>query len=82
MIQEIITYMIIGAAIAMAVSQIIQKFKRKKRPEKKLDFKKETFALQHDCSDCSAECMLRNAAKPIIKENADLCNKIESQSKL
>lgn len=82
MIQEIITYMIIGAAIAMAVSRIIQKFKRKKQPEKKVDFKKDTFALQHDCSDCSAECMLRDAAKPIIKKNIDLCNKIESQSKL
>lgn len=81
MIQEIITYMIIGAAIAMAVSRIINKFKGKKRPEKKVDFKTESFALHHDCSDCSAECMLRNAAKPVIKENIDLCNK-NVQSKL
>lgn len=79
MIQEIITYMIIGAAIAMAVSQIFKKFKGKKQKAKKVDFKKETLSYHHDCSDCSAECMLRDSAKPIIKENIHLCNKVEGQ---
>lgn len=82
MIQEVITYMIIGAAIAMAVSRAFHKFKGKKRPEKKIDYKNETFSVQHNCSDCSAECMLRDTAKPLIKENIELCNKIENQSRL
>lgn len=66
----------------MAVSNMIRKFKGKKPKAKKLDFKKQTLSYHHDCSDCSAECMLRNAAKPVIKENAHLCNKIESQANL
>lgn len=82
MIQEVLTYMIIGAAIAMAVSQIIKKFRVKKTPEKKINYQKEKFSYHHDCSDCSAECMLRDASKSVIKENAELCNKIESQSRL
>jgi hypothetical protein len=82
MVQEIITYMIIGAAIALAVSRVVQKFKVKKRPEKKINYQKEKFTYHHDCSDCSAECMLRDASKSIIKENADLCNRLEKKRKL
>ena len=82
MIQEIITYMIIGAAIALAISRALNKFRRKKVPEKKINYQKESFTVQHNCSDCSAECMLRNASRPVIKENAELCIKIENQSKL
>ena len=82
MFQEVITYMIIGAAIAMAISKIVQKFKGKKRPEKKIDYQKDTFTYHHDCSSCSAECMLRDASVSVIKENAELCNKIENKGKL
>ena len=65
--------MIIGAAIAMALSRIIQKFKRKKQPEKKVDFKKDTFALQHDCSDCSAEGIINVSVEE--GESRDLMGK-------
>lgn len=82
MIQEIITYMIIGAAIALAVSKIIKKISGKKVTKKKVDYQKDSFSVKHDCSDCSAECMLRNASKPVIMENVDLCNKIENKSNL
>ena len=82
MIQEIITYMIIGAAISLAVSKFIKKIGVKKIPAKKVDYKNDSFTVQHNCSDCSAECMLRNASRPVIKENIELCNKIESQRKL
>jgi len=82
MIQEIITYMIIGAAIAIAVSKFIKKFVGKKNHKKEINFQKDTFSVQHNCSDCSAECMLRNASQPVIKDNIELCNKIESQRKL
>lgn len=82
MIQEIITYMIIGAAITLAISMAVKKFRGKRKPAKKIDFKKETISMHHDCSDCSAECMLRNVVKPEIKKNIELCNKIEIKSKL
>jgi hypothetical protein len=75
MIQEIITFMIIGAAIALTISKAIRKFRRKKVPAKKVDFKKESFSMQHDCSSCSAECMIRNVAKPVVTTK-DLCEKI------
>ena len=76
MVQEIITYLIVGAAIALAISKAVNKFRGKRRPAKNVDFKKDTFSMQHNCSDCSAECMLRDAAKPIAENSKDLCQKI------
>ena len=77
MIQEIITYIIVGAAFAWTISETIKRFKPKKTQVKNTDFKKESFSMEHNCSDCSAECMLRNSARPLIKNNKDLCKKIE-----
>lgn len=74
--------MIIGAAIALAISMAVKKFRGKRKPAKKVDFKKDTISMHHDCSDCSAECMLRNVTKPVIKENIELCEKTEPRSKL
>lgn len=82
MIQEIITFMIIGAAIALAISKSVTKLKRKKLQQKKPDFKKETYTMGHNCSDCSAECMLRNAPKINIEKNKNLCSEIEIRQKL
>ena len=73
--------MIIGAAVAWAIAKSIGKIKGKKRSLKKTDFKKETFAMQHNCSDCSAECMLRNAPKLTIDKNKELCHEIELRQK-
>ena len=74
--------MIIGAAIALAISKIIGKIKGRKTPPKKVDFQKETFTLEHNCSDCSAECMLRNASKMTVEKNKELCREIEIRQKL
>ncbi|HSO88691.1 MAG TPA: hypothetical protein VLQ91_19210 [Draconibacterium sp.] len=82
MIQEIITYMIIGAAVALAVSKAIGKIKGKKSVQKNVNFQKDTFSMQHNCSDCSAECMLRNASRPLIEKNKELCKEIEIRQKL
>lgn len=79
MLQEIITYLLICAAVTIAISRIYKKFKGKKK-SKKINFKKGTFTVQHDCSSCSAECMLRDAAKPIIQNNKDLCKRVEIKS--
>ena len=81
MIQQIITFMIIGAAVALAISKGINKIVRKKSPEKKVDFKNDTFTMQHNCTDCSAECMLRDSAKPVIEKNKELCKEIELRQK-
>jgi hypothetical protein len=81
MFQEIFTYMIIGAAIALAISKVINIAGRKKSPEKEMDFQNDTIQLQHYCPDCSAECMLRDAAKPMIEKNKELCKKIEMGQK-
>ena len=79
MLQEIITYMIIGSAVTLAILKMARKLSGKKRNQK-INFKKESMSTQHDCSDCSAECMLRNAAATIIQKNKNLCEKIEVKS--
>lgn len=78
MIQEIITYMIIGGAVTLAFIKIKNKLAGKKRKQK-INFKKDTFSMEHDCSSCSAECMLRDAA-PTIQTNKNTCNTIEIKS--
>ena len=74
--------MIIGAAIALAISKITGKIKGRKTLQKKVDFQKETFTMEHNCSDCSAECMLRNASKMTVEKNKELCREIEIRQKL
>jgi hypothetical protein len=71
--------MIIGSAITLAILKIAKKFNGKKK-KSQVNFKKESFSMQHNCSDCSAECMLRDAAPPIIRNNQELCKKIEIKS--
>jgi len=81
MVQEIITYMIIGAAVALAILKAVNKTRAKKSHEKKVDVQNDSVMLQHNCSDCSAECMLRNTANPVIDKNQELCKKIEMKQK-
>lgn len=81
MIQEIITYMIIGAAVALAISKMMNKAGIRKSREKKTDYKSASISV-HNCSDCSAECMLRDSAKPVIEKNKELCKEIELRQKL
>ncbi len=71
--------MIIGAAIAVVLSNTYKKFGRKKEPNKKPDFKNNTFSMLHNCSDCSAECMLRDATKTVRDNNKELCKKIDAR---
>jgi hypothetical protein len=80
MIQEIITYMIIGAAVALAISKIWNKTGIRKNRKKKIDYKSASINV-HNCSDCSAECMLRDSAKPVIEKNKELCKEIELRQK-
>ena len=72
MVQEIITYLIVAVAFFMAGWKISNKLRRKKR-KKNVDFKKDEITMQHTCSDCAAECILRDASSSYIKSNADTC---------
>lgn len=74
--------MIIGAAIAVAALKTIKKF-GKKRAKQKHTTNCNTSKTAHNCSDCSAECMLRDAVNPLPEgENEkNLCQKIEIKSK-
>ncbi len=82
MIQEIITYIIVAAAVVYAFSGILKKLFRKQKTVQKTDFNTESFTMQHNCSSCSADCMLRNSVKPMKGSNADLCKQIEVKQKL
>lgn len=81
MIQEIITYMIIGAAVALAISKMIYIAGIRKKREKKTDYQRVSINVQHNCHDCSAECMLRDSAKTVIEKNKELCKEIELKQK-
>ena len=73
--------MIIGAAITITVMKTVNKFSRK-RKKKRINFKNESFQMEHNCSDCSADCMLRDAINtPVNAKNDSLCKKIEIKSK-
>ena len=78
MLQEIITYMIIGSAVTLAVMKIAKRF-RKKKPVK-VNFKKEEVSMAHNCTDCSAECVLRDMPKRIIETSSEVCKKVEIKS--
>jgi len=71
--------MIIGSAITIALLKIKNKLTGKKR-NKKVDFKKDSISIKHNCSDCSADCILRNASSSVLQENDELCKKIEIKS--
>ncbi len=72
MLQELITYLIVGIAVYLSISKVLKRFKKKK--PQKIDFKNETFSLDHNCSACSADCSLRNQPKQVIEQNKELCS--------
>ena len=79
MFQEVITYMLIGSAVTIAVLKIKKKLTGKKRNQE-IDFKNDEFSLKHNCSDCSADCMLRDASSSVLQQNDKLCKKTEIRS--
>lgn len=72
MYQEIITYLIIGSAVTLAVIKIVKRF-RKKKP-KKVDFQNAKITTEHNCTECAAECVLRDMPKRVIETKLDECN--------
>ncbi len=79
MIQDIITYMIIGSAITLAIIKVRNRFWRKKRKRSSSGSKNEKPSSS-SCSNCVADCVIRDVSQQSIQYNNDLCNKIESKS--
>lgn len=79
MIQEIITYLIIAIAVFFTVLRGWKKFGNKKRV-KKTAKEPEKITGVHNCTDCSAECILRDASSLVVQNNSELCKKIETAS--
>ena len=77
MIQEIITYLIVGAALFFLILKVRKRFGKKRNSAVKTNFKSATYSTEHNCADCSAECMLRNTVKPVIENESGLCKKVE-----
>ena len=72
MLQEIITFLIVGAAIALASAKAIKRF-RKKKP-KKVSYESATMAEAHNCTDCAADCVLRDLPKRTIHKSQEICD--------
>jgi large-conductance mechanosensitive channel len=80
MIQEIITYAIVVFAVALTIQKTVKKFKKKKSVPSDENLKAETSNTQHKCSDCIAECVLRDSVSPALKTEDALCKKMDSTS--
>lgn len=77
--------MIIGAAVTLAVLKFIKRFggkKRKKAQSASMSSTTAPVSASHNCSDCSAECLLRDLPKVVIEKNKEACVQIEKKSKL
>jgi hypothetical protein len=71
--------MLIGSAVTLAIIKINKKLGIKKKNLNTVN-KTGNVTFLHNCSECSADCMLRNAPTTYIKNNQDLCKKIELKS--
>ena len=81
MLQEIITYMIIGSAVTLAVLKMSKRLlPKKKRPTAKKTIDPAKMQV-HNCAECSAECQLRDLPKFVIQKNIDECVQVEKKSK-
>ena len=81
MIQELITFLIVVIAVVIAVSKTVKKFSKKKKKKKGNLKSGSCQAEQHYCSDCTAECMLRDAINPTNTQSSKkLCEKVRIKS--
>lgn len=77
--------MIIGAAVTLAVLKFIKRFGGKKQKKAQVNTSISSTAsvsAAHNCSDCSAECLLRDLPKVVVEKNKEACVQIEKKSKL
>ena len=72
MIQEIITYLIIGGAIALVVWPLLKLFTKKQPGEK-------STPPGHNCGSCHADCTLRDQILSKKEEEAT-CHELQKES--
>ncbi len=77
MAQELITYIIVAFAVLFVVSKTMKRLKGKKKAARADGLKITPSNNHQDCSDCAAECMLRDATKITFDSSKDLCEKID-----
>ena len=82
MIQEIITYIIIGSALLYAAFTIWKKTRKKKRKSHQENRADAAPVMHntHNCDDCPADCMFRDASSKVTGRNESMCTKIETNS--
>lgn len=73
MVQEIITYIIIAVSVSIALLKMYKTVAGSRRTKKTTNYSKVTYTPGHNCSDCIAECSLRDAVPALRKENEELC---------
>ncbi len=74
MAQEIITYIIVAFAFGFAGFKSYRKLAKKKR-NKITTVKNELSEVRNSCSDCLAECILRDLTPDGKNKNAVLCER-------
>ncbi len=75
MIQEILTYLIVAAAIFWTGIKVYRRFLKAAKKAKTTDFKKDKVTMIHNCSDCSAgDCALRDLPRKVIEKNIEECH--------
>ena len=72
MIQEIITYIIIGVAILVGIQKFNKKFSIKKKDS---DVQKKTTSDPNRCADCTADCLLRDSVNSLNGTDSNYCEK-------
>lgn len=81
MLQEIITYMIIGSAATIAILKMAKKLGIKRKKINKTNKVNSAGGHAHNCAECAADCQLRDLPKYIIQKNIDECVQVEQKSK-
>lgn len=76
MLQEILTYMIIGSAVTLAVIKIYNQIRVKRKPQKSNSQNNKT-TIQHNCSGCTADCMLRDMPTQNTAITNEVCKKVD-----
>ena len=81
MLQEIITYIIIGVAVIITVYKFVKRFSGTKKTKPEASNK--AVSHVHNCGECAASgCELRDLPKRIIEKNIDDCVPVEKESKM
>lgn len=78
MVQEIITYLIVGSAVIVSAIKITKRLSGTSKAKRGTS----KHTAKHNCSACTAECQLRGLPRSVIQKNAKACAPVKEQSEL